>query len=188
MIGLAKKWRIFLWLLSPIQFEWGSSRMCGDNSPMWFLTCTRRRSLKNIRQESWTPSLVSFAGSNLTFISLCVCLVFLPWWYFHSACSWYGQTCHWRWLHSHDRKMSLWTAGTYWSLEKDMLVVLGAAGLSETGVLCALMWWFTHLAFGWWSDGQSVVYCCIASKESDNVPYLPCPLLLGRPLDVQVYD
>ena len=45
MIGLAKKWRIFLWLIFPIHIEWGSSRMSGDSPPMWFLTYTCRRSL-----------------------------------------------------------------------------------------------------------------------------------------------
>ena len=79
MISLAKKWIGFLWLLSPIQIEWGSSRMRGDSPTMCFLTCTRRRSLKNICQESLTPSLVSFDGSNLTCISLCLCLVFPSW-------------------------------------------------------------------------------------------------------------
>ena len=62
MIGLAKKWRSFLWFISPIQIEWGSIRMRGDSTPMCFLTCTRRRSLQNICQESRTPSLVYFVG------------------------------------------------------------------------------------------------------------------------------
>ena len=67
----------FLWFIFPIQNEWGSIRMRGDNPPMLFLTCTRRRSPQNIRQESWTTSLVYFAGSNLTCTGLCVGRVYL---------------------------------------------------------------------------------------------------------------
>ena len=69
----------FFWLLSTIQNEWCSRRMRGYSPPMCFLICTRKRPLKNICQESWTPSLVSFAGSSLTCIGLCVCLVFPSW-------------------------------------------------------------------------------------------------------------
>ena len=85
MIGLAKKWISFLWLLYLVQIEWGSIRMRGDSSPMCFLTCNCRRSLQNIHHESWNPSLFSFSGSNLTFISLCVFLMCPSWWYFHSV-------------------------------------------------------------------------------------------------------
>ena len=158
--------------------------MRGDSPPMWFFTCTRRQSLQNICQESWTPSLVSFAGSNLTCISLCVCLVCPSKWSFHSVCSGCGQTCHWRWLHSHDCTMSQFTAGPYWALEKDVLFMLEAAGLGETGALCALMWWFTRLAFVWGADGNPVFYCCMASQVSGNVLLFLCPLLLGHPLVV----
>ena len=168
MIGLAKKWRSFLWLLFSIQIEWGSSRTRGDNPPMWFLTCTCRSYLQNIRQESWTPSLVSFAGSNLTYISLCVDLMYPSWWHFHSVCSGYGQTFHRRWLHINDCTMYQWTAGPYLSLEKYMLFVLEAAGLGEIGVLCALTRWFPRLEFEWEADGQPVVYCRMASWESGN--------------------
>ena len=55
----------FLWLLFPIHIEWGSSMMCGDNPPVYSLTCTCTRSPQIIRQELWTPSLVYFSGSNL---------------------------------------------------------------------------------------------------------------------------
>ena len=41
----------FFVVVFPIQIERSSSRMRGDSQPMWFLTCTRKRSLKNIRQE-----------------------------------------------------------------------------------------------------------------------------------------
>ena len=36
LIGLDKKWRIFLWLLFPIHIEWGFSGMRGDSPPMCF--------------------------------------------------------------------------------------------------------------------------------------------------------
>ena len=173
MIGLSKKWISFLWLLSPIQIEWGSSRIGGDSPPMCSLICTCRRSLQNIRQESWTPSLVSSVGSNLTCTSLCVGIVYPSWWPFHSVCSECGKTCHWRWLHIHDRTMFQWKAGPYWALGKDVLFVLEATGLGETGVLCALTWWFPCLSFGWGADGQPIVYCRMASWESVNAPSYP---------------
>ena len=110
IIGLAKKWRSFLWLLSLIYIEWGSSRMRGYSQPMWFLTCTRRRSLQKFCQELWTLSLVSFSGSNLTCTNLCVGLVYPSWWPFHSVCSVYGQTYHLRWLHL---KRQVWLIQEY---------------------------------------------------------------------------
>ena len=79
MIGLSKKWISFWWLLFPIQNEWGSSRMHSGSPPMWFLICTCKCSLQNIRQELWTPSLVSFAGSSLTYKVLYTRLVFPSW-------------------------------------------------------------------------------------------------------------
>ena len=67
MIGLDKKWRSFCWFIFPILNEWGSSRMRGGIPLMYFSICTRNRSLQNIRQELWTPSLGYFYGSSSTF-------------------------------------------------------------------------------------------------------------------------
>ena len=55
-----------LWLLFPILNEWGSRRMRGGILLMYFLICTRKCSLQNIRQELWTPSLDYFSGSSST--------------------------------------------------------------------------------------------------------------------------
>ena len=65
----------FLWLLFPIQIEWGSSMMCGDNPSVWYLTSTSTCFPQNIHQELWTPSLLYFTGSNWTCTGLCVGLV-----------------------------------------------------------------------------------------------------------------
>ena len=72
------------------------------------------------------------------------------------------------------------------SPEKYVLLVLEAAGLGETGVLCALTWLFPRLEFVWGADGNPVVYCRMASQESGNAPSFPCLQLLGYPLVVQV--
>ena len=101
MIGLTKKWRMFLWLISPIRDAWVSSRMRDGSPLLYFLICTHKRSLQNLCQELWTPSLGYFDGSRLTCKCLCARLVYPAWWSFCSACSWCELTCHWRCLHSH---------------------------------------------------------------------------------------
>ena len=66
LIGLAKKWRSFWWLLSPILSDWGSNMMRGGSPLKSFSICARKRSPKNICQEFWTLSWGYFAGSSST--------------------------------------------------------------------------------------------------------------------------
>ena len=84
--GPGQEAKKFLWLLSPIHIEWGSSMMHGDNTPVWYLTCTSTHSPQNIFQELWTLSLVYFAGSNLACTGLSVVFLYLSLWIFHSIC------------------------------------------------------------------------------------------------------
>ena len=186
MIVLANMWRIVFDNFYP-------SRLSGDTAgcvvivhQYEFLNFIHRCSLQSICQESWTPSLVSLAGSNLTCTSLCLGLVYPSWGDFHSVCSGCGQTFHWRWIHIHDLTIPQWASGPYWALEKGVIFVLEAEGMGETGVLCVLKWWFPRLAFGWVADGQLVVYCCMTSQESGNGLSFLCLPLLGYPLVVQV--
>ena len=178
MICLDKKWRSFCVCFSPSWMSGGSSRMRGGSPLMSFSICTRKRSLKNICQELWTPSLGYFSGSSLTCKGLCAHPVF-PWlWSFHYSCSWSGLNFCWRWLHSHAHIISQWTAGPSWALEKDVLVVLEVVGMVEPGVLCAWILWFTNLASGWGSDGHLFVCWCMASQGLGNALSFLC-LLLG---------